>query len=207
MLYFAMTAKPRHSMLRASARLALARVLLSAQRSKLLFILISILTQLLTFYCLRSYTDKKQYFALQASLSKEANIVAVASARSLLDNAARVRSTAMEGAYICLQAKQPLDGKIAASARDESLSFAESEGWLSHANHLLHNGMSTEQYLELEGAIGVVERERGGSTITAGYGNLSEARAAQQRARNTRLIGELATTTAAGDGVSGGNSG
>ena len=207
MLYFAMTAKPRHSMLRASARLALARMLLSAQRSKLLFILISILTQLLTFYCLRSYTDKKQYFDLQASLSKEANIVAVASARSLLDNAARVRSTAMEGAYECLQAKQ-LNGKIAASARDESLSFAaESEGWLSHANHLLHNGMSTEQYLELEGAIGVVERERGGSTMTAGYSNLSEVRAAQQRARNTRLIGELATTTAAGDGVSGGNSG
>ena len=106
MLYFAMTAKPRHSMLRASARLALARALLSAQRSKLLFILISILTQLLTFYCLRSYADKKQYFDLQASLSKEANIVAVASARSLLDNAARVRSTAMEGAYECLQAKQ-----------------------------------------------------------------------------------------------------
>jgi hypothetical protein len=67
--------------------------------------------------------------------------------------------------------------------------------------------MSTEQYLELEGAIGIVERQRGGSTMTAGYGNLSEVCAAQQRARNTRLIGELATTTAAGDGVSGGNSG
>jgi hypothetical protein len=113
----------------------------------------------------------------------------------------------MEGAYECLQAKQ-LNGNITASARDESLRFAaESEGWLSQANHLLHNGMSTEQYLELEGAIGVVERERGGSTMTAGYGNLSEVRAAQQRARNTRLIGELATTTAAGDGDSGGNSG
>ena len=145
-----------------------------------------------------------QYFDLQASLSKEVNIVAVASACSLLDNAARLHSTAMEGAYECLQAKQ-LDGKIAASAWDESLRFAaESEGWLSQANHLLHNGMSTEQYLELEGAIGIVERERGGST---GYGNLLEDRAAQQRARNTRLIGELATTTAGGDGVSGGNSG
>ena len=65
-------------MLRASARLALAHVLLSAQRSKLLIILISILTHLLTFYCLRSYADKKQYFDLQASLSKEANIVAIA---------------------------------------------------------------------------------------------------------------------------------
>ncbi len=139
-------------------------------------------------------------------MSKEANVVAMASARSLLDNAARVRSTATEGAYECLQAKR-LNGKIFASTRDESLRFAaKSEGWLSQANHLLHNGMSTEQYLELEGAIGVVERERGGSTMTAGYGNLSENRAAQQRARNTRLIGELATTTAAGDGVSSGNS-
>jgi hypothetical protein len=102
---------------------------------------------------------------------------------------------------------EQLDGKIVASARDESPRFAaESEGWLLQANHLLHNGMSTEQYLELEGAIGVVERERGGSTMTAGYGNLPEVRAAQQRARNNRLIGELATTTAAGDGVSGGNS-
>jgi hypothetical protein len=206
-----MKAKPRHSMLRARARLALARVLLSAQRSKLLIILISILTHLLTFYCLRSYADKKQYFDLQASLSKEANVVAVASARSLLDNAARVCSTAMEGAYECLQAKQ-LDGKIAASARDESLRFAaESEGWLSQANHLLHNGMSTEQYLELEGAIGVVERERGGSTMTAEYGNLSKVRAAQQRARKTRLnevsaLTNLAKATA-GDGVSSGNSG
>ena len=67
--------------------------------------------------------------------------------------------------------------------------------------------MTTGQYLELKGAISVVEKERGGLTMTAGYGNLSEDRAAQQRARNTRLIGELATTTAAGDGVSGSNSG
>ena len=169
--------------------------------------LITILAQLLTFYCLRSYADKKQYFDLQASLSNEANVVAVASARSLLDNAARVRSTAKEAAYECLQAKQ-LDGKIAISAREESLRFAaESEGWLSQANHLLHNGMSTEQYLELKGAIGVVERKRGGLTMTAGYGNLSEVRAAQQRARNTRLVSELgATTTAARDGMRGGNS-
>ena len=113
----------------------------------------------------------------------------------------------MEDAYECLLAKQS-DGKIAATAQDECLYFtAASEGWLSQANHLLHNGMTTGQYLELEGVISVVEKERGGSTMTAGYGNLSEVRAAQQKARNTRLIGELATTTAAGDGVSSGNSG
>ncbi len=195
MLYVATTAKPKCSMLQASARLALALALLSAQRSKLFFMLFSILTHPLTF------------FELQTTLSKEANIVAVASARSLLDNAARVRSTAMENAYECLLAKQS-DGKIAASAQDKCLRFtAASEGWLLQANHLLHNGMTTGQYLELEGAISIVEKERGGSTMTAEYGNLSEVRAAQQRARNTRLnevsaLTNLATATAEDGGGS-----
>jgi len=113
----------------------------------LISIFLSILTRLLTFYCLRSYADKRQHFDLQATMSKEADVVAVASARSLLDNAGRVRSTAMEGAYECLLAKQS-DGKIAAPARDESLHFAAaSEGWLLQTNHLLHNGMSTDQYI------------------------------------------------------------
>ena len=44
--------KPKCSMLQASARLALALALLSAQRSKLFLMLFSILTQLITFYCL-----------------------------------------------------------------------------------------------------------------------------------------------------------
>ncbi len=52
MLYFATTAKPKCSVLQASARLALALVLLSAQRSKLFLMLFSILTQPLTFYCI-----------------------------------------------------------------------------------------------------------------------------------------------------------
>ena len=108
-------------------------------------------------------------------MSKEANVVAVASAHSLLDNAARVRSTAMamEDAYECLVAKQS-DGEIAVAAPDECLCFmAASEGWLSQANRLLYNGMTTGQYLELEGAISIVEKECGGSTMTAGYGNHS----------------------------------
>ena len=93
----------------------------------------------------------------------------------------------MEDAYESLLAKQS-DGEIAAAARDESLRFtAASEGWLSQANLLLHNGMTTGQYLELKGAISVVEKECGGLTMTTGYGNLSEVRAAQQRARNSWL--------------------
>ena len=75
----------------------------------------SILTRPLTLYCPRSYADKKHYFDLQATLSKEANVVAVTSARSLLDNAARVRSTATKDAYECLLAQQS-DGKIAVVA-------------------------------------------------------------------------------------------
>ena len=86
----------------------------------------------------------------------------------------------MLDAYESLLAKQS-DGEIAAAARDESLWFtAASEGWLLQANHLLHNGMTIGQYLELEGAISIVEKERGGSTMMAEYGNLSKVCAAQQ---------------------------
>jgi hypothetical protein len=55
--------------------------------------------------------------------------------------------------------------------------------------------MTTSQYLEFEGVIGVVEEERGGLTMTAGSGNLSKVCAAQQRARNTRLSGEVSAVT------------
>ncbi len=64
---------------------------------------------------------------------------------------------------------------------------AECETWLAHSSHLLHNGISTSQYLELKGAISAIECENGESTMTAGYGNLSEDRAAMQRSRNTRI--------------------
>ncbi len=67
--------------------------------------------------------------------------------------------------------------------------------------------MSTDQYIELEDAISIVEKESGGSTMTTEYGNLFKVRAAQQRARNTRLIEVSAltnlATTAVGDGGSG----
>ena len=64
---------------------------------------------------------------------------------------------------------------------------AESEGWLAQGNHHLHNGVTTSQYLELEGAISAIECQNGGLTMTARYGNLSEDRAAMQRSRNTRI--------------------
>jgi hypothetical protein len=69
----------------------------------------------------------------------------------------------------------------------EEVLKADCEGWLSQANHLLHTGLTTDQYLEFDSAIAAVETDRGGSTMTVGYGNLAESRAAKQRARNTRL--------------------
>jgi hypothetical protein len=52
---------------------------------------------------------------------------------------------------------------IAQSVADPILRrSAESEGWLAQSNHLLHNGVSTSQFLELEGAISAIERQNGG---------------------------------------------
>jgi hypothetical protein len=94
---------------------------------------------------------------------------------------------ATKEAYTCLLAQQS-SGKIAVSASDDDLRFtAASEGWLSQTNHLLHTGLTTDQYLEFDCAITAVETDRGGSTMTAGYGNLAESHAAKQRARNTCL--------------------
>jgi hypothetical protein len=79
-------------------------------------------------------------------------------------------------------------GKIVASIADPILRRnAKSEGWLAQGNHLLHNGVTTSQYLELEGDILRIKHQNGGSTMTACYGNLLEDRAAVQRSRNTRI--------------------
>ena len=50
------------------------------------------------------------------------------------------------------------------------------------------NGVSTSQYLELEGAITAIECQHGGSTMTAGYSNLCEDQAKMQRSRNTMIV-------------------
>ena len=76
----------------------------------------------------------------------------------------------------------------------------------------MHNGMSTDHYIKLKGDNSIVEKERGGSTMMAGYGNLSEVRAAPQRARNTWLIEmsaltNLATTAARDEGSGNGGDG
>ena len=130
---------------------------------------------------------KKQYFEQENRSKKDISATRVASAKDLLSTGTKVRETAAEEAYKHLSAKK-MDGRLSAATSDAMLRRnAENEGWLAQSNHLLHNGMSTSQYIELEGAISTLEREYGGATMTAGYGNLSSCRPAEQRARNTRI--------------------
>lgn len=130
---------------------------------------------------------KKQYFDQENRIKASNNVMKAESARDLLGAATRVRESAVEESYKTLSSKK-LKGKIAASVADPILCrFASSEGWLAQSNHLLHNGITTSQYLELEGAITAIKCQHGGSTMTAGYGNLSTNRAAMQRSRNTRI--------------------
>jgi hypothetical protein len=108
---------------------------------------------------------------------------------------------ATEDAYTCLLAQQS-SGKIAASVPDDDLHFlADSEGWLLQANHLLHTGLTMDQYLEFDCKIAAVETDRGGSMMTAGHGNLAESRAAKQRARNTRLTMHDGAVASSGGGL------
>ena len=76
----------------------------------------------------------------------------------LLSALSRVREAAADDSYKTLASKKS-KGKIAQSVADPILRrSAESEGWLAQSNHLLHNGVSTSQFLELEGAISAIER-------------------------------------------------
>ena len=133
------------------------------------------------------YVKKKQYFEQEriAGASKAERRAELA--RDLLGAATRVREAATDESYKSLVTKRT-NGKIAPSTTDPILrKTAECEAWLAQSNHLLHRGVSTSQYLELEGAISAIERQNGGSTMTPGYGNLSEDRAAVQRSWNTRI--------------------
>ena len=134
------------------------------------------------------YVKKKQYFDQEKRDRASKNVMQAESARDLLGAATRVRESAVTESYKTLSSKKA-KGKIAALVADPILRrTASSEGWLAQSNHILQNGVSTSQYLELEGAITAIERQHGGSTMTAGYGNLSEDRAAIQRSRNTRIV-------------------
>ncbi len=166
-----------NSILQASAWLDVAHALLSAQRSEFIANVNFLFSRRHHSQCsavfLRSYQDKKQYFDLQRTLSKGAKSAAAASAHNLLDNATRVCAMLTEDAYTCLLAQQ-YSRKITASVPDDVLCFtADSEGWLLQATHLLHTGLTMDQYLEFDCSIATVDMDRGGSTMMAGYGNLA----------------------------------
>ena len=133
------------------------------------------------------YVKKKQYFDQERTDGATKIDKRAESARELLSASSRVREAAADDSYKTLASKKSR-GMIAQSVANPILRrSAESEGWLAQSNHLLHNGVSTSQFLELEGAISAIERQNGGSTMTAEYGNLSDDRAAVQRSRNTRI--------------------
>ncbi len=92
------------------------------------------------------------------------------------------------GGFLSFPCQPGKAGRILRSIPDALiLDTAESEEWLAKSNHLLHNEMTTSQYLEFETAINALEEENGGETMTADYGIMKENHAAQQRAWNTRL--------------------
>jgi peptidyl-tRNA hydrolase len=114
------------------------------------------------------YVKKKQYFDQEKRDRASKNVMQAESARDLLGAATRVRESAVTESYRTLSSKKA-KGKIAALVADPILRrTASSEGWLAQSNHILQNGVSTSQYLELEGAITAIERQHGGSTMTAG---------------------------------------
>ena len=131
---------------------------------------------------------KKQFFEQEKSNKSTKNALRAVSARDLLRAATRVRDTAYEESYKTLSSKKS-KGKLAATVADAVLRrTALSEGWLAQSNHLLHTGITTNQYLELKGAISALKCQHGGSTMTTAYGNLLEDRAALQQSRNTSFV-------------------
>jgi hypothetical protein len=115
----AMTVDQRHSMKLASVWFVFANVPLSAQSSEFLSFDVRLLFHgnLCSSYLLSSYTKKKQYLELKRMKSKEARIVAEASANDLLDNATRVCTMMAEESFE-FYLKQEEDGKLSKYIHD-----------------------------------------------------------------------------------------
>jgi hypothetical protein len=97
---------------------------------------------------MNSYSQKKQYFDLERLNGTVSKSAAEASANNLIDNAARVRTMVVDDSYD-YHRKQKEEGKLSSSVSDAILqNTAASEGWLAQANHLLHQGVKSSQYLE-----------------------------------------------------------
>ena len=125
--------------------------------------------------------------------------MAVANARDLMDDAARICSLEYEVAFDSYSNKRDA-GMIAASVSDTYLHRnAAHQGFISQANHIIHKGVNYQQLTEFEGAISTLEQHNGGSTMTSSGVNLSSSRAAKQRARNTGPFGLLGVSLLVAD--------
>ena len=153
-----------------------------------------------------SYIKKKDHFSSERMKSVHSKKKAVANARDLMDDAARVRTLEYDAA--CESFSNERDaGMIASSVSDTYLRRnAVHQGFISQANHVIRKGVNYQQLTEFEAAISTLEQDNGGSTMTSSGVNLSSSRAAKQRARNTGPLGLLGvslladedTATAAG---------
>jgi hypothetical protein len=153
-----------------------------------------------------SYVKKKDHFSSERMKSVHSKKKAVANARDLMDDAARVRTLEYDAACESLSNERDA-GMIASSVSDTYLRRnAVHQGFISQANHVIRKGVNYQQLTEFEAAISTLEQDNGGSTMTSSGVNLSSSRAAKQRARNTGPLGLLGvslladedTATAAG---------
>ena len=153
-----------------------------------------------------SYVKKKDHFSSERMKSVHSKKKAVANARDLMDDAARVRTLEYDAACELLSNERDA-GMIASSVSDTYLRRnAVHQGFISQANHVIRKGVNYQQLTEFEAAISTLEQDNGGSTMTSSGVNLSSSRAAKQRARNTGPLGLLGvslladedTATAAG---------
>ena len=153
-----------------------------------------------------SYVKKKDHFSSERMKSVHSKKKAVANARDLMDDAARVGTLEYDAACESLSNQRDA-GMIASSVSDTYLRRkAVHQGFISQANHVIRKGVNYQQLTEFEAAISTLEQDNGGSTMTSSGVNLSSSRAAKQRARNTGPLGLLGvslladedTATAAG---------
>jgi len=146
-----------------------------------------------------SYIKKKDHFSYECLKSVQSKKEAVANARDLMDDAARVRTLEYDAAFESFSNERDA-GMIASSVSDTYLRRnAAHQGFLSQANHVICKGVNYKQLTEFEAAISTLEQENGGSTMTSSGVNLSSSRAAKQRARNTGPLGLLGVSLLAAD--------
>ena len=144
-----------------------------------------------------TYHKKRMHFQLVARQKDRVDDVALAGARVLLDDAARVRDTAEE------EAMGHYSATVAAGTpRECVLASARNEGFTAQANHILNTEPTSRQFDEIDDGVRRLQHKNG-PTWTSDLGDMrvyKGARAAKQRGRNTGLDASL-TCSAAASGV------